>query len=221
MFKRALVVDDHDVVNEGVLKVLQSNNILDVAKAQYCDEAYLKIKKATLDKAPFDLLISDLSFKEDYKESKIKSGEELVEALKPDYPTLPIIIYSMEERLQKVRSLVNTYGISAYVCKGRKGAVELSEAIHQISKNQTYLSPQVANALNSNNNLEIDDYDIELIKNLSLGLSQHEISSLFKSQNVSPSSLSSIEKRINRLKDIFKANNAIHLVAITKDLGLI
>ncbi|NJX13942.1 response regulator [Tamlana crocina] len=221
MFKRALVVDDHDVVNEGVLKVLQSNNIHDVVKAQYCDEAYLKIKKATLDNAPFDLLISDLSFKEDYKESKIKSGEELVEALKPDYPNLPIIIYSMEERLQKVRSLVNTYGISAYVCKGRKGAAELSEAILHISKNQTYLSPQVENALNSNNNLEIDDYDIELIKNLSLGLSQSEISSLLKSQNVSPSSLSSIEKRINKLKDIFKANNAIHLVAITKDLGLI
>lgn len=44
MFKKVLVVDDHDVVNEGVLRVLKSNNINNVVKAQYCDEAFLKIK---------------------------------------------------------------------------------------------------------------------------------------------------------------------------------
>lgn len=221
MFKKALVVDDHDVVNDGVLKVLQSNKIHEVVKAQYCDQAYLKIKKAAIDNTPFDLLISDLSFKEDYKESKLKSGEELVDAIKPEYPNLSIIIYSMEERLQKVRNLINNLGVNAYVCKSRKGALELSQAIDQVAKNQIYLSPQVENALHRNNNLEIEDYDIELLKNLSLGLSQNKISLLFKSQNISPSSLRSIEKRINKLKDIFNANNATHLVTIVKDLGII
>src|SRR5690554_5918940 len=147
MFKKALVVDDHDVVNDGVLKVLQSNKIHEVVKAQYCDQAYLKIKKAAIDNTPFDLLISDLSFKEDYKERKLKSGEELVDAIKPEYPNLSIIIYSMEERLQKVRNLVNNLGVNAYVCKSRKGALELSQAIDQVAKNQIYLSPQVENAL--------------------------------------------------------------------------
>ncbi|MFY0712793.1 response regulator transcription factor [Seonamhaeicola sp. NFXS20] len=221
MFKKVLVVDDHDVVNEGVLRVLKSNNINNVVKAQYCDEAFLKIKNAALNNQPFDLLISDLSFKEDYKENKLKSGEDLVAAIKPEYPNLAVIIYSMEERLQKVRTLINTSGVNAYVCKGRKGAFELSIALTQVAKNKLYLSPQVQNALNKKNDLEIDDYDIELIKNLSLGLSQVEISTLFKTQNIAPSSLSSIEKRINKLKDIFKANNTIHLVSIVKDLGLI
>lgn len=221
MFKKVLVVDDHDVVNEGVLRVLKSNNINNVVKAQYCDEAFLKIKNAALNNQPFDLLISDLSFKEDYKENKLKSGEDLVAAIKPEYPNLAVIIYSMEERLQKVRTLINAYGVNAYVCKGRKGAFELSIALTQVVKNKLYLSPQVQSALNKKNDLEIDDYDIELIKNLSLGLSQTEISTLFKTQNIAPSSLSSIEKRINKLKDIFKANNTIHLVSIVKDLGLI
>lgn len=221
MFKKVLVVDDHDVVNEGVLNVLQSNGIENVVKAQYCDEAFLKIKKAALDKEPFDLLISDLSFKEDYKESKLKSGEDLVAAVASGSAKLNIIIYSMEERLQKVRTLMGKYGVNAYVCKGRKGILELSLALKRVAKNKIYLSPQVENALNPQNDLEIDDYDIELVRNLSLGLSQNEISSLFKAQNVSPSSLSSIEKRINKLKDIFKANNTIHLVTIVKDLGLL
>lgn len=221
MFKKVLIVDDHDVVNEGVLAVLKGKGITDVHKAQYCDEASLKIKRALFDKQPFDLLITDLSFKEDHRENKLLSGEDLVEALRPDYPNLHIIVYSMEDRLQKVRVLINKHQVNAYVCKGRKGAFELEKAIKSVYNKKTFLSPQVENALSPKTNLEIDDYDIELIKQLSLGLSQSEISELFKNNNITPSSLSSVEKQLNKLKDQFKANNAIHLVTIIKDLGLI
>ncbi|MFT7333979.1 MAG: hypothetical protein ACI81S_002202, partial [Sphingobacteriales bacterium] len=55
----------------------------------------------------------------------------------------------------------------------------------------------------------------------SKGMSQDEIRHLFEQENISPSSLSSIEKRLNLLRVQFKAKNAIHLVAIAKDLGLI
>lgn len=221
MFKKVLIVDDHDVVNEGVLSVLKSKGITDVYKAQYCDEASLKIKRADFDKKPFDLLISDLSFKGDYRESKLLSGEDLVKAVRLDYPKLQIIMYSMEDRLQKVRTLINKHQLNAYVCKGRKGALELEKAIDSVFNNKLFLSPQVENALSPKTNLEVSDYDIELIKQLSLGLSQAEISKLLRKNNITPSSLSSIEKQLNKLKDQFKANNAIHLVAIVKDLGLI
>jgi hypothetical protein len=83
------------------------------------------------------------------------------------------------------------------------------------------LSPEVSNALSSTNELEVDDYDISLLNNLSKGLSQEEISALYKKQHISPSSLSSIEKRLNKLRIQFNANNAIQLIAIVKDLGLI
>ncbi|WP_316928847.1 response regulator [Gaetbulibacter saemankumensis] len=221
IFKKVLIVDDHDVVNDGVLSVLKTHEINNVTTSQYCDDALLKIKRAELDAEPFDLLISDLSFKEDFQDSQLKSGEDLVAAVRETNTDLAVIMYSMEDRLQKVRTLINTYQVNGYVCKGRKGAGELSEAIQLIANNKTYLSPQVKNALNQKNDLEIDDYDIELIKQLSLGLSQGEISTLLKKNKVIPSSLSSIEKRINKLKDIFKAKNTIHLVAIIKDLGLI
>ena len=221
MFKKVLIVDDHDVVNEGVLNILQSNDINNVVTAKYCDEAFLKLKKAALDNNPFDLLITDLSFKKDYTENKLNSGQDLIAAIRPEYPNMSIIMYTMEDRLQKVRSLIKNYKVNAYVCKGRNGALELLQAIKKVSAQQIYLSPQVKNALNKHNDLEIDNYDIQLIKHLSLGLSQNEISFLFKNQNLSPSSLSSIEKRINKLKDIFKAKNSTHLVAIIKDLGLI
>ena len=79
----------------------------------------------------------------------------------------------------------------------------------------------MAQAFNANNNLEIDDFDIQLLKQLANGHSQEEISTHFKNNKISPSSLSSLEKRLNKLRIEFKANNAIHLVAIVKDLGLI
>ncbi|WMI64732.1 response regulator [Aestuariibaculum sp. YM273] len=221
MFKKVLIVDDHDVVSDGVLSVLNQNNITNVVQAQYCDEAHLKVKRAALDAEPFDLLITDLSFKKDYQSVTLESGEDLAAVLKAEFPELQIIVYSMEDRLQKVRTLITTHGVNGYVCKSRKGASELSQAIQHIANQQVFLSPQVENALNQKNDLEIDDYDIELVKQLSLGFSQSEISFVFKAKGMSPSSLSSIEKRINKLKDVFKANNTIHLVAILKDLGLV
>ncbi|MBN4085029.1 response regulator transcription factor [Flavobacteriaceae bacterium AH-315-B10] len=221
MFKKVLIVDDHGIVNEGVLTVLTNLSIDNVHNAQYCDDAHLKVKRAIFDKQPFDLVITDLSFKEDHRECKLSSGEDLIIALRQDDPDLPIIVYSMDDRLQKVRTLINKNQVNAYVCKGRKGAVELSKAIQATYKKEQFLSTQVAYALSSKINLEIDDYDIELVKQLSEGLSQDDISDLFKSRNLSPSSLSSIEKRLNKLRIQFKANNAIHLVAIVKDLGLI
>ncbi|OEK09508.1 transcriptional regulator [Flavivirga aquatica] len=221
MFKKVLIVDDHDDINNGVLNILNTFNIETIQNAQYCDDAHLKVKKAVFDGQNFDLLITDLSFKKDHRECKISSGEELIATLKIEYPELPIIVYSMNSLLQKVRTLINKHHINAYVCKDRKGSLELSQAIEAVYNKKLFLSPQVKNALSSKSDSEIDDYDIELIKQLSLGLSQTEISKHFEQHHITPSSLSSVEKRLNKLKDLFKANNAIHLVSIIKDLGLL
>jgi len=43
----------------------------------------------------------------------------------------------------------------------------------------------------------------------------------FKEAGITPNSKSTIEKRLNKLKIYFKANNPAHLVAIAKDLGLV
>ncbi|WP_111682825.1 DNA-binding response regulator [Winogradskyella tangerina] len=220
-FNRVLINDDHDAIGESVAQVLMSNGITNIEKTQYCDEAYLKIKKAELDQDPFDLLITDLSFKSDYRNDNLSSGEELITKLTQDYPDLAIIVYSMKDQLQKVRFLIKNRGVNGYVCKDRKGSKELGESLNVVASGKAYLSPQVCKALQPKSNMEIDDFDIRLINLLSKGMSQEEISEDLKSKNLKPSSLSSIEKRLNRLKIQFKANNTTHLVSITKDLGLI
>lgn len=221
MFLKVLISDDLGSINQGVGAALEGLGIKNVEQVQYCDDAYLKIKSAADQDSPFGLLITDLSFKTDHRSQTYSSGEALVKHLKQDYPQLKIIVYSVEDRLQKVRTLMQSYKADAYVCKGRRGLTELTQAVHLVFNNTTYVSPQVASALSPKSDLEIDDYDIELLKQLSKGLSQEEISAFLKQNAIRPSSLSSIEKHLNRLRLQFKANNAIHLVAISKDLGLI
>lgn len=221
MFTKVLVSEDMEDINKGVYTLLNELGVSEIHQVQYCDDAYLRIKKAVLDDEPFQLLITDLSFKSDHREQKISSGKELVKVAKQQCPDIKIIVYTVEDRLQKVRTLMNDYKVDAYVCKSRRGLAELLKGITLAYNNEKYLSPEVANALSSQNELEIDNYDIELVRQLSLGQSQEEISIYFKNNNISPSSLSSLEKRLNKLRIQFKANNAIHLVAIVKDLGLI
>ncbi len=210
-----------DDINAGVLTALSELEIATIDQAQYCDDADLKAKKARKDNAPYELLITDLSFKKDHREEKLKSGEELVAKLKSDQPDIKVIVYSVEDKLQQVRRLFNKYKIDAYVCKGRKSLKELVKAIKTVANGKTHLSPEVKMALSNKKDMEIDDYDIGLLKLLSKGLNQDEISEDLKGRSISPNSLSSIEKRVSKLKIYFKANNAVHLIANAKDLGLI
>lgn len=220
IFEKVIIADDLDSVNKGVLTQLKDMGIQHITQESYCDDVYLKIKHAEKAGEPFQLVISDLSFKSDYRNQKFHSGEELAEALKKEYPHLKVIIFSVEDRIQRVRGLLKK-GIDAYVCKSRKGIQELREAIHHVYQNDIYLSPQVSRAAGDNDIVEITDYDILLLKHLSYGQGQEEIRQHFLQNSIKPNSISSIEKSIGHLKVQFRANNVPHLIALTKDLGII
>ncbi len=221
MFKKVLVSEDLGSISNGIVSILEALHIDNFHQVQYCDDAYLKIKKAIQTEQPFDLLITDLSFIADHRHQKYPSGEILIKALKQEHPSLKIIAYSVEDRPQKVRTVMLESKADAYVCKGRNGLKQLEEAIFKVYNNETYLSPQISNTLRKTPTTEIDDFDIEMMKLLANGLSQDEISLHFRSRNINPSSLSAIEKRIVKLRTNFSANNSIHLISIVKDLGLI
>ena len=217
MFQKVLIVDDHAAVNDGISHILSSAGVQQIEKALYCDEAYLKIKKAILDQQPFDLIITDLHFKKDHRERELTSGEELVVKLRSEFEELAIIVYSQEDHFHKVRTFMNAYGVNAYVCKSRDSIRDLSRSLYKVYDGEQFLSRQVERALIEKDDNEINEFDLSLIRLLSEGKSQSQISSYFKNNGVQPNSISSIEKRLNRLKDQFLANNTVHLVSILKD----
>jgi DNA-binding NarL/FixJ family response regulator len=222
MFHKVLVAEDLDSISIAVDQALKELSIAEIHHSKYCDDALLKIKKALLDGIPYDLLISDLSFKADHRETKLKSGEELVEAVKQIQPDIKIVVFSIEDKSFRIKSLFNNLGINAYVSKGRDSIPELKKAVQGIFNGDTkIISPELSNVLLTKTLVEIEMYDIDILKLLSLGYTLDEISSSFKTKGIIPNGSSSIEKRINKLKTYFKASNNTHLMAITKDLGLI
>jgi DNA-binding NarL/FixJ family response regulator len=140
MIKKVLVAEDIDSINIGVVKTLKEQGILDYDVAQYCDDAYVKFKKELLDEAPYDLLITDLSFKKDHRNEKLANGEALLTQLKKEQPSLKIIVFTVEDHPQKFKTIWETGFIDAYVCKDRNGLKNLIAAIETIKNGGNYTS---------------------------------------------------------------------------------
>jgi two-component system capsular synthesis response regulator RcsB len=222
MFNKVLIAEDLDTISVGVIQALEEISVIEIHHSKYCDDAFLKIKKAIYDNAPYDLLISDLSFKPDHRENRLTSGEELIEAVKKVQPDIKTVVFSIEDKSFRIKSLFKNQGINAYVSKGRDSIPELKKAIQRIYNNKEIeLTSEIEYALRDKSLFEIEAYDITLLKSLAKGFTLDDISNEFKDSGIIPNGSSSLEKRINKLKIYFKASNNVHLIAITKDLGLV
>lgn len=222
MFKRVLIAEDVDIINSGLKATLEELNFSEVKHVSYCDEALLSLKKGVLDNNPFDLLISDLSFIEDHNPQEIKSGEALIEKVRAIFPNLKIIVFSVEDKTFRIQNLYKNLKVNAYVWKNRNAQKELKKAIRTIFKtDKFYITADLKSAIHPKKAIEITEYDINIIKHLSIGVLQDDLPKLFAEKEIKPSGKSSIEKRLKFLKEHFNANNPTHLVAIAKDFGLI
>jgi two-component system, NarL family, captular synthesis response regulator RcsB len=221
MFQKILIAEDLDSINLAVQHVATELNIATIDHEKYCDEALLKVRRALLENEPYDLLISDLSFKDEGKKEKLQSGEALIDAIKQIQPNLKVVVYSVEDKSYRIKSLFEKLHVDAFVLKGRESLYQLKIAIKTVAQNKTYISPEVHHVLQNKTGSQIDEFDIHLLKHLSYGITLEEIENVFKEKGIKPSSKSTIEKRLGKLKILFKANNPVHLMAIAKDLGII
>jgi DNA-binding NarL/FixJ family response regulator len=222
MFKKVLVAEDLDSISIAVIQVLEEMKVPVIHHVKYCDDGLLKIKKALNDKEEYDLLITDLSFKADHRTVNLTSGEDLIEAINEVQPKLKKIVFSIEDKSYRIKSLFYDLGVQAYVSKGRNSINELRKAIEGTYKNdEKIVSSDLSFSFNDKSLIEIESYDISILKLLAQGYILENISSEFKASSITPNGTSSIEKRINKLKIYFKASNNVHLIAIAKDFGLV
>mgnify|MGYP001068251018 FL=1 len=221
MIRKVLICEKVDSVNIGLKKTLLDDFSFQVEQAQYCDKALLMVKNALMDAQPYDLIITDLALKTKQDPNQSLNGVALLREVYALQPGIKSIIYSMEDRPFKIRQCLESLKVDAYVLNGRNSRLHLVEAIQAIQEDDRYVSPELSEMLLQTPGLDIDAYDLVLLKSLADGYSQQEISKRFKKQAISPHSLSSIEKRVNRLKESLLARNIPHLIALAKDMGLI
>lgn len=221
MFTKVLVAEDHESSNFSVYKVLEECGICLVDQVYYCDDALASVKKSVSTGDPYQLLITDLSFEVDHRKQLITDGRELIRCCKDIDQNLKVIVFSGEGRAGIIDMLFKDFGINGYVKKARSDSKELKTAIQAVFSGEEYLSHDLKLPVKSMNTLEFSNYDLMVLQLLAQGVLQKNIPAVFHQRGVCPNSLSSIEKRINNLKELLVVKSNEQLIAKCKDLGII
>ncbi len=221
MFKKVLIAEDHEIANISVQKTLHDFGIPDAKYVFYCDHALTWIKKAVAQGEPYDLLLTDIEFEDDDNQQVLLNGLDLIRAVKIVQPDIKVIILSAMDRTAEIDGLFKQGLVDAYVRKARKDAQHLKEALQAIALNKTYRSPDLKKVVQEKNSHEFSSLDMHIVRFLYEGIPQKEMPKYLQERNIKPSSLSSIEKRLNLMKDVLDFNKNEQLIGYCKEIGLI
>ncbi|MBV7532848.1 response regulator [Chitinophaga sp. sic0106] len=213
MINKVLVAEDHQTVNISVQRTLDGLGIICVDHTYYCDDALKKVEVAKTLGDSYDLLITDLYFEDDGLTQTIKDGMSLIPAVRRIQPELKILVFSGEKEPTVIRRMKEDIGIDGYVIKARNDAKELEMAMDAISKNQTYFPRISQQKMKYGEAFNLSSHDIAILKLLANGISQKDIPLHLKKDNLIPCSLSSVEKRLNKLREEFNCTNNEQLIA--------
>lgn len=129
-----LIVDDHEIVRSGVMKILERNEkTMMFGEAASYKEALKKLREKPWDAALVDISLPD------------KSGLELVKRIKRDWNGLPVLVMSIyPEEQYAVRTI--RAGAAGYITK-ESGADEFCKAVKKAAQGGRYITDSVANQL--------------------------------------------------------------------------
>jgi len=132
--KRILLIDDHEVVREGVKKILNVKPDTTVFGEASAAPTALRLVR----EQDWDVVLLDLSLGG-------RSGLELLKELKQIRPRLPVLILSMHPEEQYARRAFKA-GAAGYVTKDSSKA-ELVEAVSSVAAGGKYVSRALAEKL--------------------------------------------------------------------------
>jgi DNA-binding NarL/FixJ family response regulator len=124
---RILIVDDHPVVRQGLIQLINHEPDLVVStEAETADQALENLEKESVDIAIVDISLNGTN------------GIQLTEKIKAKYPDLPVLILTIhDEALYAKRAL--EAGAKGYVNK-REAAKTILTAIRLVCSGKQYIS---------------------------------------------------------------------------------
>jgi len=200
---------------------MEDLQIRQVDHVYYCDDALNRIQAAKQNGQPYDLLITDLYFEADGTEQKIGGGFDLIRSVRELQPEIMILILSAEQRPATIDILFKNFEIDGYVRKARHDVKELKSAFDSLSNGQRYYPRTLAQLVKQSNTHEFTEFDINIIRLLSQGYQQNEIPDYLKLHSIKPSSLSTIEKRLNQIREELGFSKNEQLVLFCKEAGIL
>ena len=126
-----LLVDDHNMVREGLKSIFENDENFHVASEAVNGVEALNILK----ESQFDIILTDISMPQ-------MDGVELTRAIRKINPEQKIIALTMMGESQHIKQMLKA-GVSGYLLKNC-GSSELKKAISRVMEGETYYSPEVS-----------------------------------------------------------------------------
>jgi CheY-like chemotaxis protein len=131
---RILVVDDHQIVRQGLRQIIEEEPDLELAGEAGSAEAMMKL----LREREWDVLVLDITLPG-------RSGLEVLREVKALKPRMPVLMLSMHPESHYAKQAMAD-GASGYVTK-ESAAQEMVKAIRQVAMGGSYLSERLAGEL--------------------------------------------------------------------------
>ena len=131
---RILIVDDHSVVRQGIITLLEDEeDILIVGEASDGDEVLESVKTYSPDVVLLDLTMPRMS------------GLDAIKALVPAYPFVKILVFSMHNNPDYIISAVKN-GAAGYLLKDT-GREEILKAVRSVAAGELYYPPNASSII--------------------------------------------------------------------------
>lgn len=189
---RILIVDDHQMVREGIKQLLELDGDIKVIGEAGGGEECLKL----IDQLKPDVVLLDINM-------PVMNGLEVLERLKINKKKERVLILTIHNEVEYLLKSIDI-GVSGYVLKDSDSSL-LKEAIFTVYNGETYIQPSLAPLLKQKIVLEENNMihdvltkrEIEVLKLLSEGLFNKEIAyKLSISEKTVKNHVSSIFKKI-------------------------
>ena len=215
---KILIVDDHQLILDGILSSLKQNENFLVTSCTNCDDAFAKIKDDA-----FDILFTDLSFDNASFSTIIDSGESLIKAIQKKGTVIKIGVITGHTETNRLYNVVHNLKPSAYILKNKCNAVELNFAIKKMMNNDFYYSHEVHQKLIKRACVEIqmDEVAIQILKELPRQSKISNLVGIINKGDGTPLKLRSIESKLANLRIDLNAVNNTDLILKAKELGII
>lgn len=134
---RILVVDDHSVVRQGIITLLEDEDDLVIAgEAADGDEVWDMVEQVKPDVVLLDLTMPRMP------------GLEVIKQIVPVFPTVRILVFSMHNNTDYILSSA-LHGASGYLEKDTSRD-EMLRAIRAIARGELYFQPQASSVIIKN-----------------------------------------------------------------------
>ena len=219
---RILIVDDHQLVIQGILCSLKEVGDFDVVTTNTCDEAFNLIKTHQ-NNNPFQLLFTDLSFDNSTEDTNLDGGEELIKAIRNNDFDIKIAVITGHTETNRVYNVISNLNPNAYLLKSKCDATEIGFAVKKMLANDYYYTHEIHQKIMRRNIIQIqmDDVAIQILKELPNHPKISNLEGIIKKGDGSLIKLRSIETKLGNLRADLNANNNTDLILKAKELGII